>query len=228
MKNLTIKLVVILAIFLFVATLVKRNDIDLSLFGSVSEKVGETVSEAVKDTTINEVTEKLQEQEEEKTGIVFSADNNFEEFNLVRVVDGDTVIVKKNDGPEIYVRLIGIDTPESVNPDETKNNEYGELASQYTKLLLKDQTTLWLQYDKELYDQYGRTLAYVWLTDKVDSSDYNDIEKYMLNGNLISQGYAINKVYEPNTLNASAFEKIKNKAKKNNAGLWAYSDIGWQ
>ena len=98
------------------------------------------------------------------------------EVLLIRVVDGDTILVSI-DGSEEKVRMIGVDTPESVHSDSTKNNEYGDMASDFTKEYLKNYTTLYLQYDTEKEDQYGRTLAYVWLEDDVDTSNQQDIEK---------------------------------------------------
>ena len=53
------------------------------------------------------------------------------QVSYVRAKDGDTIVVSDDSGEEITVRLIGVDTPESVNPDENKNNEYGEIASKY-------------------------------------------------------------------------------------------------
>ena len=51
---------------------------------------------------------------------------------VLRVVDGDTFVVNYN-GIEEKVRLIGVDTPESVHPDSSKNTAVGVLASEYTK-----------------------------------------------------------------------------------------------
>ncbi len=135
---------------------------------------------------------------------------------LTGVVDGDTIKVTI-DGTEKTVRLIGIDTPESVNPDESKNNEYGEYASEYTKSLLQNVNTLYLEYDESKEDTYGRTLAYVWFSD-----DSADAETGMLNGLLVAKGYAYDKVYMPNNRYADRFMQFRMKAKNDKAGLWAY------
>lgn len=119
-------------------------------------------------------------------------DGMAKEVTLVRVKDGDTIVV--NDGvTDITVRLIGIDTPESVHPDKSRNTEQGKTASEYTKSLLSNYTTLYLEHDQEIHDKYGRTLAYVWLSP--DTSDYNN----MLNYRLVKEGQAIPKAYPPNT-----------------------------
>ena len=85
--------------------------------------------------------------------------------SFIRVVDGDTIIVADPDhsDSELRIRLIGIDAPESVNEDESKNTEEGREASQFMRDLLTDIDTVYLEYDNERFDQYGRTLAYVWI-----------------------------------------------------------------
>ena len=57
-------------------------------------------------------------------------------YRVVKVVDGDTIIVDI-DGVEERVRLIGVDTFESVHPDEDRNVAYGEIASDFTKSQLE-------------------------------------------------------------------------------------------
>lgn len=145
--------------------------------------------------------------------------------NLVRVVDGDTIIVSENTADEIRVRLIGIDTPESVNPDESKNNEYGELASAYTKNLLENVSYVYLEYDSEETDTYGRTLAYVWLNDTENAFDTEEIKEDMLNAIIVENGYALAKEYPPNTMYANILEDLESEAKVSETGLWADAEF---
>lgn len=103
-------------------------------------------------------------------------------YEVDRVVDGDTLIVYI-DGVRTRVRLIGINTPESVAPEEERNTEEGIIASDYVKTLMEDADyEVWLEYDNERYDQYDRTLAYVYI-------DY-DGEVVMLERILLEEGYA--------------------------------------
>lgn len=145
-----------------------------------------------------------------------------EEVEFVRVVDGDTIVVKL-DGKDTKIRLLCINTPESVHLDKSKNNVYGKKASKYTKKLLEDTEYVYLEFDEEREDIYGRTLAYVWLSDDdIDTAANKDIKKYMLNAILVKAGYAVTVVYEPNKLHADYFYKLQNTAKKNKVGLWKY------
>lgn len=131
-----------------------------------------------------------------------------EAVRLVRVVDGDTIIVEKA-GEEIRVRLLCVNCEESVHRDAERNTEKGKEASEFTKEYLEDYPTLYLQYDEELYDQYDRVLAYVWLTDDVDVESKEDVEQYMFNAILLEEGQAEVVVYEPNHRYADWFYEIQ-------------------
>lgn len=135
-----------------------------------------------------------------------------EAVELVRVVDGDTLIVNTPSEENVRVRLIGVDTPESVNPDETKNTPEGKIASDFTKSFLKAGETYYLEYDKDREDDYGRTLAYLWLTDCSDAAITEQyIKENMFNAILLDKGFAKTMRIEPNTKYANDFEKIEQK-----------------
>lgn len=74
-----------------------------------------------------------------------------------RVVDGDTVIIDI-DGEQVRVRMLNIDTPESVTPDQPIEC-LGPEASAFTRAILPEGENVTLQFDVERTDQYGRTLA---------------------------------------------------------------------
>ena len=87
-----------------------------------------------------------------------SQSQEYAKCELLNVIDGDTLSVMYA-GKSTKVRLIGVDTPESVHPDEELNNQYGDKASEYTQELLKSTEYLYLEFDKQLYDDYDRLLA---------------------------------------------------------------------
>ena len=84
-------------------------------------------------------------------------------YPVAYVFDGDTIAVLK-DNKEVTVRMIGIDTPESVNRDQSKNTPEGLEASLWLHERLKGRQ-IYLEYDEQRIDRYGRDLAYVWLED---------------------------------------------------------------
>lgn len=113
---------------------------------------------------------------------------------VLRVVDGDTIVVNYN-GTEEKVRLIGVDTPESVHPDNSKNTDAGFAASEFTNVYLTGEEVE-LEFDVQQRDQYGRLLAYV----------YFDGE--MFNEKLLRTGYANIATYPPNVKYVENFEQI--------------------
>ena len=148
-----------------------------------------------------------------------STENGLLVVTLQYVVDGDTVIVEDAENNEFKVRMIGIDTAESVHEDETRNNIYGKYASDYTKQLLSSTTTLYLEFDKEAEDKYGRTLAYVWTVDSTE--DINN----MLNYIIIRDGYANTLEIKPNVKYSDYFSSTCKQAMSNDAGLWQYDEF---
>lgn len=130
-------------------------------------------------------------------------------YEVVRVVDGDTIIVSI-DGQDTRVRLIGIDTPESVADDTVKENtEEGKEASAYTTTLLEG-NTVYLEYDQETLDEYARTLCYVYLHDK----------RTMVNELLLKNGYARTMTIEPNTKYKERLAAAELIAKETKEGFW--------
>lgn len=131
-----------------------------------------------------------------------------EQVHIERVVDGDTLVAKDKNNKKLKVRLIGIDTPETVKPD-TPVQPYGKEASDYSKAQLTNKD-VFLEYDEEQEDQYGRTLAYLWL-------DKNT----MFNEQLVKNGLAREKYYAPNGKYRNVFEKAEQQAKNNNENIWS-------
>lgn len=122
------------------------------------------------------------------------------------VIDGDTIIVTI-DGESVHVRLIGIDTPECASHDESRNTEEGVIARERMVELIEDTNNeVYLEYDVERYDNYGRLLAYVYVEDlshQYSASDYSMLEEVML-----GEGYGDILTIEPNNRYATFFEEI--------------------
>jgi micrococcal nuclease len=132
----------------------------------------------------------------------------FARGTVVRAVDGDTIIVRGGRRIE-DVRLLGIDTPETVDPHRPVGC-YGPEASAFTKHLVTGRTVM-LRYDRELHDRYGRFLAYVWLTGP---------RPVFLNAELVRRGYARSYPFAPNTAHAALFAALERSAAVAGKGLW--------
>lgn len=128
------------------------------------------------------------------------------EAKVLRVVDGDTLKIQIAD-KDYKVRLLGVDTPESVSPKKEKNTKEGKIASEYTKKNLEGKDIV-LEFDVSPYDRYGRLLAYVY----VDGICYNE--------KLLEEGYAKVMMISPNVKNSKYYRQIEKQAKENNVGFW--------
>jgi micrococcal nuclease len=130
---------------------------------------------------------------------------------IVEVVDGDTVTVRLvGQTTDERVRLIGIDTPESVDP-RSPVECYGKEASDRTRALLPPGTAVRLERDVEARDRYDRLLAYVHRAE----------DDLFVNLALVEEGYASVATYPPNTAHASAFTSAAADARRTGRGLWA-------
>ncbi|MGZ5375083.1 MAG: thermonuclease family protein [Solirubrobacterales bacterium] len=124
---------------------------------------------------------------------------------VTRVADGDTIAVSLG-GHEEDVRLIGIDTPETVDPDEPVQC-FGPQASAFTHRLLEGRRVE-LEFDAERRDRYGRLLAYVHL------------DGHLVNAMLARRGLARPLTIAPNDSRAALFERLTAAAGKSARGLW--------
>lgn len=145
--------------------------------------------------------------------------NNFEKATVTRVVDGDTIIVNLN-GNDERLRMILVDTPETVHPKKPVQC-FGKEASDYTKEQLSNKT-VYLQKDVSDRDRYNRLLRYVWL-DRPFSNEPTDaeIKKSMYNAILVKEGYGKISTFPPDIKYVELFRELDRNAREKNKGLWA-------
>ena len=129
--------------------------------------------------------------------------------SVVRVVDGDTVVVRL-DGVDERVRLIGIDTPESVDP-RTPVECFGKEASEHAGSLLPPGTAVRLVRDVEARDRYDRLLAYVYRAD----------DGLFVNLAMAEAGYADVATFPPNVAHVDEFVAAVAAARAEGRGLWS-------
>ncbi|MGE5409204.1 MAG: thermonuclease family protein [Syntrophothermus sp.] len=124
---------------------------------------------------------------------------------VVRAVDGDTLEVDLA-GRREDVRLIGVDTPETVKPG-TPVQCFGPRASRFTHRRL-ERRPVRLVFGVERRDVYDRLLAYVYL------------EGRLFNAELVRRGLARTLAIPPNTRFAGRFERLQGSAARAGRGLW--------
>ncbi len=143
----------------------------------------------------------------------------YETAVVERVVDGDTIHVSINN-KTFTVRFIGLDAPESVHPDKTRNTPQGILAASFVKQALPPGKIVYLSKDVSQTDQYGRLLRYVWLNQPNEINSDQEIRSSMFNAILILEGYAYQKTYPPDVSYVEPFIIYQREAKKAKRGLW--------
>lgn len=130
-------------------------------------------------------------------------------YSVIKVIDGDTVNINK-DGEIITLRLIGLDTPETVHPSKPVEC-FGREASDKAKAMLTGkQVRIETDSSQGEYDKYGRTLAYIHLE---DGTHFN---KYM-----IEEGYGYEYTYDLPYKYQTEFKQAQQEARVDKRGLWA-------
>jgi endonuclease YncB( thermonuclease family) len=125
-----------------------------------------------------------------------------------QIVDGDTIVIVQ-DGRDVTVRLIGVDTPETKDPRKPIQY-FGKEASNFTtQMVLGKPVKLTFDSPHRPLDMYGRLLAYV------------HVNGILLNKEIIRQGYGHAYVKYPfdRTMMAE-FRAAEREARENKRGLW--------
>lgn len=130
-----------------------------------------------------------------------AADNSYSV--VTKVIDGDTLHITGLG----KVRLIGVDTPETVHPKKPVQY-FGKEASNYLKSIALGKKVR-LEYDQQKIDKYGRALAYVYLEDGT-----------LLNANIIKNGFGHAYTRFP-FKKMEEFRAHEREARLGNKGLWA-------
>ena len=124
-------------------------------------------------------------------------------YLVTRVVDGDTIVVEGIG----KVRLIGVDTPETVDPRRPVQR-FGREASAFTKRLVEGKHVR-VEYDWNRKDKYKRTLAYIYLQDGT-----------LVNEEIIRQGFGFAYTRFPFKY-MKQFRATEREARAKQRGLWA-------
>ncbi|WP_159610428.1 thermonuclease family protein [Glutamicibacter sp. JC586] len=141
-------------------------------------------------------------------GVIYASNLNSDNRGTVtRVIDGDTVDMQIA-GNETRVRLLNIDTPETLDPNKPVEC-LGPEASDHLKSLLKPGDKVKLKYDLEREDRYGRTLAAVFKDDE------------FINRSIAAAGLGVAVKFEPNTKYYQEILDAQQAAQDDNAGLFS-------
>ncbi len=137
----------------------------------------------------------------------FTSKQNSREYRVLKIVDGDTVIL--HDDSETFLRYIGINSPEILT-HESPGEPYSNEARQFNEQLLHGRN-ITIEFDKEKYDHYGRILGYVYA------------DQILVNEELVRNGLATTLKVKPNTKYFDRISQAEEEAKKNKKGIWSDS-----
>lgn len=129
-------------------------------------------------------------------------------YEITDIVDGDTFKVNI-DGKQITVRLLGINTPETVDPRKPPEC-FGPEASAEAKSILKvGEVKLALNPNREKIDKYNRLLAYAYLPNGLFFNEY-----------MVKEGFASEYTYGKAYQYQKEFKAAQMQAQRENKGLW--------
>ncbi|MFE5774492.1 thermonuclease family protein [Brachybacterium sp. NPDC056505] len=143
------------------------------------------------------------------TGAVAAFGDDDTRGEVVRVIDGDT-LVARIDGDDVRVRLLNIDTPETKDPDEPVQC-MGPEASAFLEKRLPAGTEIELEYDQERTDRYDRTLAAVFESGS------------LVNAEIAAEGLGLPVLFEPNDRFLGEVTRASEEAQREQAGLFSPS-----
>lgn len=130
-------------------------------------------------------------------------------YDVTKVTDGDTIHIMMN-GEDETVRLIGINTPETVDPRRTVECFGKEASARMKEIALGKIVRLEYDDSQALRDTYGRLLAYVYLEDG-----------QMINRKMVAEGYAYEYTYLTPYHYQREFRDLQRLAQSAGRGLWA-------
>ena len=209
MHKLYIHFILLACISLFSLTACSSDSTSIDTSQTDSNEDAITVQE--QETESGSTTQEMTEQEESDEQNESVLENKGETFvaTVVKVIDGDTVKIELPNGNEETVRLLLIDTPETVHP--TKDIQpFGPEASQFSKNLMPANSEVEVELGIGERDKYGRLLAYFYVDGKM-------VNKLLLEKGLARVAY----VYAPNTKYLDELEAIQKKAQQKEIGIWS-------
>lgn len=152
-------------------------------------------------------------------GLRHAVPTALEEASVLEIVDGDTLRVEIA-GKAQTVRLIGINTPEASSADEKKNTPEGRRAADRLAAIVGIGSTVYLQKDTSNVDKDGNLLRFAWSAKPNSFTDVSEIKAKMLNGRMLTDGYAMAHKFKPDDAYFNIFRALQLDAYHAGRGLW--------
>lgn len=136
-------------------------------------------------------------------------DSQLQKWTLSEIVDGDTVYAIDSLGNRVKFRLIGIDAPESRHPFKPVQ-PFSKEATAYLQELLASSEHIFIEFDIDKFDRYGRMLAYIYTE-----------TKQFVNAKMVEEGFAQIMTYAPNVKYVETFYDLQKSAQLSRKGMWS-------
>jgi len=175
--------------------------------------------------TLNNNEKRTPNEQDKYTKLPFEGSG--ERMEIIEVVDGDTVIGRRQDNTEEKLRFLGVDTPET-GDIETEDwgsiadsdagerwlSDWADKSTTFVSEQIKGETVYVVTDNaSDIRGSYGRLLVYI----------YTDLEDKSLNQMLIEQGYA--RMYDSEFSLRSEFKQFEQDARESNTGLWGFEEF---
>ena len=208
-------LYVIGGFFVFIFAIVLADPVEQNTFEVNSNLSGATVTSLEKKdiTGMEDIEKEVKEKIVEEVAQEEVNEKNHKDqeiyYSVIKVVDGDTLSIDM-DGKKTTLRLIGIDTPETVDPRKQVECFGVEASNKAKELLARKMVKIEKDSTQGEFDKYGRLLAYVYLEDGLFFNKY-----------MIEEGYAYEYTYNLPYKYQTEFKVAELFAQNNEKGLWA-------
>lgn len=140
-----------------------------------------------------------------------------EQTIITAVIDGDTVEAIIG-GRKTRIRLLGIDTPETVHPTKPVE-KFGKEASDFARRRLEGKP-VWVTFDAVPVDHYGRRLGYIWEC----GGSFSEVSCTLFNAEVVMLGYGRMERRFP-FYRYAAFDAFEKQAKNAKIGIWSDPDF---
>lgn len=157
----------------------------------------------------NELVQSVEQQSPILASIVATTSPVQIYYPVTGVVDGDTIKVDMNGGATT-LRLIGLDTPETVDPRKPVQCFGKEASNKAKETLVGKKVRIEKDPTQGEYDKYNRVLAYIYLEDGLF---YNQF--------MIEEGYAHEYTYATPYKYQAEFKAAQKSAETQQKGLWS-------
>jgi micrococcal nuclease len=205
----TIKIIAVI-VLLIISSIVNPSKPEIKQSNDLTEKTEIQEKINIESSSDKSEVKNIQEVKTTETSQAVTQNNSqYTYYSVSSVVDGDTIKINK-DGLIVTLRLIGLDTPETVDPRKPVQCFGKEASNKAKELLTGKKVRIETDSTQGNLDKYGRTLAYIY---REDDLFYN---KYM-----IEQGYAHEYTYGTPYKYQTEFKNAQKLAQTNSLGLWS-------